>query len=335
MNFSKLNKRKYPFIIAELSANHNQKLKNVYKLIDAAKKAGCDAIKIQTYTADKMTLNIKHKNFQILEKKSPWFKKYLYDLYKQGETPRQWHSKIFEYCKKKKILIFSSPFDADSVNFLEKINCPIYKVASFEITNYFLLEAIAKTKKPVIISVGMSNIKEIRKCLSFFKNNKNVAILYCNSLYPPKDSEMNIVTIKDLIKKFKNIVIGFSDHTVGSEASLLAATYGAKIIEKHFTLENVKGLDHKFSMNEHQMMSTIKSIKRIIDMRGSKFYGPSVNEKVNLKYRRSIYATQNIKKNEIFSKENTDLLRPYNQYGSENIYKVIKKKQKEKFLKVH
>ncbi len=328
MNFLNLKKRKYPYIIAELSANHNQKLQNVYKLIAAAKKAGCDAIKIQTYKADKMTLNIKNRNFQIKEKKSPWYKSYLYDLYKQGETPREWHAKIFQYSKKKKILAFSSPFDTDSVSFLESINCPIYKIASFEITNYLLIEKIAKTKKPVIISIGMSNIKEIKKCLKYFTGNKNVAILFCNSLYPAKNNEMNLITIKDLSRRFKNKIIGFSDHTLGIEASLLAATYGAKIIEKHFSLKNVKGLDYDFSIHEKQMGNMVQSIRNIIDMNGKKFYGPSPFEKVNLKYRRSLYAIRDINKNELLNPQNVDLLRPFNKFGLNDMKKVIYKKAK-------
>ena len=217
------------------------------KLIKMAKKSGADAVKLQSYTADSITLNAKRKDFKI-ETSSPWAKHaYLWDLYKEAETPISWHKQLFAYARKIKIEIFSSPFDENAVDFLEKLNCPAYKVASPEINHFPLLKKIAKTKKPIILSSGLSTLSDIKRALKYLQKHgsKKIILLKCTSAYPAKLSDLNLKTINDFKKKF-NLIPGFSDHSKGIIAPITACSIGAKMIEKHFKLNNSKSVDSFF-----------------------------------------------------------------------------------------
>ena len=290
-----------PFIVAEMSGNHNQSLKKAYKIIDEAKKCGVDAIKLQTYTADTLTINSSKKDFIINDKKSLWKNQQLYSLYKKAHTPWNWHKKIFDYCNKKKIICFSSPFDISAVNFLSKLNVPAFKVASFELNNTPLIEAIAKTKKPMIISTGLATLKEIKETVSICKKNgcKKIILLKCTSTYPSRPEDSNIKTIIDLKKKFK-CEVGISDHTKGIGVALASISQGVSFIEKHFTLDRKDGgVDSAFSLEPKEMKMLVEESKRAWKSLGKITYGPTKSERNSLKFRKSIYVIKNIKKNEI------------------------------------
>jgi pseudaminic acid synthase len=301
-----------PFLIAEISANHKNDIKRVYKIVNAAAKAGFDAIKVQTYKADTITLKSNKKDFQILDKKSIWYGKNLHNIYTKGSMPWDWHKKIKNYCNKKKIIFFSTPFDESAVDLLEKLDVPIYKISSFEITHYPLLKKIAKTKKPIIISTGMSTKKEIKLALKTLNQNgaKKIILLRCNSTYPAPIEESNLITIPNMSKHFK-VNIGLSDHTIGSLNAISAIVLGATVIEKHVTIsKNDGGLDSIFSLeikNFKKFVEDCRNTKKII---GKVYYGPSKREKPSLKYRRSIYVSKNIKKGEKITKNNIKIVRP-------------------------
>ena len=237
-NFIKLGKHVIndnnpPFLIAEISANHNQSLTRIFRIIDEISKSGADAVKIQTYTPESMTLNIRTKEFIIKDKSSPWKNQSLFDIYKKGSTPYNWHRKIFDYAKKKKILCFSTPFDDNAVDFLEKLNVPFYKVASYECVDIPLIEKIAKTFKPIIISTGAATIQEIKEAVKTVKKYHNrFCLLKCTSIYPSKDSQLNLSAIRNLKRQFK-CPVGFSDHTIGLNAAITSIGVGANIGEKH------------------------------------------------------------------------------------------------------
>ena len=301
-----------PFIIAEISANHKKSIKRVFKMIDEAKKAGASAIKLQSYKADTITLNIRSKNFYIKDKKSLWKNKYLYDLYKEGETPWEWTTKIFKYAKKKKIICFSTPFDETAVDMLEQVNCPLYKIASFELTDHILLKKVAKTKKPIILSTGMATKKEIKESLSILKKNgsKKIIILKCTSAYPAQTENLNLSTIQDMKKTFK-CCVGYSDHSKGITAATTAVSLGADVIEKHFTLyKNDGALDSQFSSDPVELKSLIKSCNNAKKALGGIKYGPTTQEKYSIKKRRSLFFLSNLKKGDIIKKKDIGSFRP-------------------------
>ena len=324
---------KHPFLIAEISANHNGSLKNCLDLIKSAKKNGADAVKIQTYTPEAMTINSKRKEFII--KDGIWKNYSLWNLFEKAQTPYDWHKKIFSYCKKLRIKCFSSAFDQSSIKLLEKLNCPIYKIASFEMTDFSLLHKISKTKKPVIISTGLSNLDEIKDSVSFLKRNgtKDIAILYCVSSYPAKDDEFNLENIRILIKEF-NCVVGFSDHSNNIEIAKLAFAMGARIFEKHFALENqTKGFDVKFSLKGKKLLSFKNQLLKTQKILGKKNFYRNKNELKNLKFRRSIYAIKDIKKNEKFSEKNIKTIRPASGLDPKFYFKILNKKSKKDIKK--
>jgi pseudaminic acid synthase len=328
--FKKLN---YPFLIAEISANHNGSLNNCFKLIENAKKNGADAVKIQTYKPDSMTINSKRKEFII--KEGLWKNYSLWNLFEKAQTPYQWHKAIFDYCKKIKIMCFSSAFDQSSIDLLENLNCPIYKIASFEMTDFSLLHKISKTKKPVIISTGLSNLKEITDSVSFLKKNgtKEIAILYCVSSYPAKDDEFNLRNIKILIEKF-NCVVGFSDHSNNVEIAKLAYAMGARIFEKHIALEKqTKGFDIKFSLKGKELISFKNELLKTKKILGKKIFHRNKNELKNLKFRRSIYAIEDIKKNQKFTEKNIKTIRPNSGLSPKFFFKILNKKSKKNIKK--
>lgn len=258
------------FIVAEISGNHLGKIQNVFKSIDQIKKAGADAVKIQSYEPDTITVNSKNKNFFIKDK-SIWKGQYLYDLYKKSYTPFSWHKRIFSYARSKKLLCFSSPFDLNSVKILEKNSCPIYKIASPEIQDLELIRSVAKTKKPIIISTGIADDRDItlaiKECLKY--NNNKIILLNCISSYPAKATELNLRNILEL-KKFCPIV-GFSDHSNGNLAAIGSVSLGAKILEKHFILnKKIKSADKKFSITSKDFFKFVNEIRLVEKMLGNK-----------------------------------------------------------------
>lgn len=308
----KISKSHEPFVIAELSANHNGSLKNALKLVDLASKSGVDAIKLQTFTPESITLNCKKKDFLISDKKNIWKKNNsLFSLYKKAQTPWEWHKQIFEKAKRKNLIYFSSPFDETAVDFLEELNVPAYKIASFENNHYPLLKKVARTGKPVIMSLGLSTLDEIKRSFVYLKKNgcKQIALLKCTSSYPANTKDLNLFTIKDLKKKF-NCEIGYSDHSLGIGAAISAVTLGATIIEKHFTLEKNKGVDGKFSIEKNEMQTLKKECTRSWQALGKVYYGPTKNERLYKKYKRSIYVSKLILKGEKFTNENLKIVRP-------------------------
>ena len=257
-----INDKSKTFIVAELSGNHEGKIENVFKSIDLVKKTGADAIKIQSYEPNTITINERNKFFFINDN-SIWKGKYLYDLYKKSYTPFAWHKKIFEYSRKKNLICFSSPFDKSSVDLLESLNCPFYKIASPEITDLKLIDYVSKKKKPIIISTGIANEDDInlalKQCLK--NKNKNIILLSCISSYPAKDSEINIRNITSLKKKTP--IVGFSDHTSDSLAPIIAVSLNAKIVEKHFKISDKStSPDKTFSLSYKNFKTMVDSIRR-------------------------------------------------------------------------
>ena len=317
-----------PFIIAEISANHKKSIKRVFKLIDKAKNAGASAIKLQSYKANTITLNIKNKSFFINNKKSLWKNKYMYDVYKKGSTPWKWTKKIFDYAKKKKIICFSTPFDKTAVDMLEKVNCPIYKISSFELTDFILLKKVAKTKKPVILSTGMASLTEIIESIKFLKKNgnKKFFLLKCTSSYPAYFEDLNLLTIKDMQKKF-NCNIGYSDHSLGISAAVTAVSLGADIIEKHFTInKNDGGLDSKFSADPKELKALVSACNEARASLGNVKYGPTKNEKSSIKKRRSLFFIKNLNKGSIITNQDFGSYRPALGLETKYYQKIIGKK---------
>lgn len=304
-------KNKRTFVVAEMSANHSSNISNAFKIIDHAKIIGVDAIKIQLYKANRITINSNKKDFKI--KNKSWKKyKNLFNLYKKAETPFEWYDTLSRYCKKKKIILFSSVFDLDTVDFLEKKNCPIYKIASPEITDIPLLEKVAKTGKPIIISTGLASKKDLDLAVNTLKKNRcrKIVILKCTSAYPAPLNELNLAAIKTLKNRYKTIV-GFSDHSLGVVAPTIAVSLGAKVIEKHINLEkNKMSVDDFFSLKISEFQEMIKNIRDTEKIIGNENIKISKNSLKNLAGRKSIYVTKNIDKGEIFTKQNISSIRP-------------------------
>ncbi len=324
----KIGNKYKPFVIAEISANHNKSIKRVFRLIDEAKIAGASAIKIQSYKAETLTLNIKSKNFYINNKKSLWKNNYMFDVYKKGSMPWDWTKQIFDYAKKKKIICFSTPFDETAVDMLEKVNCPIYKIASFELTDFILLSKVAKTKKPLILSTGMASFKEIKDSYNFLRLNgcKEISLLKCTSTYPANYSDLNLSTIKDMKKNFK-CNIGYSDHSLGISAAVTAVSLGAQIVEKHFTLnKNDGGLDSKFSADPKELKDLVRNCNQAWISIGNIKYGPTKNEKISKKKRRSLFFIKNLQKGHIIKREDFGSFRPALGIETKHYKKIINKK---------
>ena len=331
----RISEKDAPFIIAEISANHNNSLKRTLKLVDEAKNAGADAVKLQTYKPHTMTLKSKNKDFLIKDKKSLWHGKYLFDLYSKGSLPWEWHKSIFQRAKKNKIKCFSTPFDETAVNFLERLKCPFYKIASFENNYVPLIEKLISIKKPIIVSTGLSKLEDIKFIVNKFKKKKfkNFALLKCTSAYPAPENDSNIKTIQDLRKKF-NIEIGLSDHTPGIGVAIASVAYGASIIEKHFTLnKDSGGLDDSFSINPKELKDLVIESKRAWKSKGKIYYGFSKSEKSSIIFKRSIYVSQNIFKGEKFTKDNIKIIRPNLGLHPKFFKTILGKKAKKDILK--
>ncbi len=317
---------KKPFLICEISANHCGSILIAKKLIKCAKKYGADAVKIQTFTANTMTINSNKKYFKI--NKGLWKGFNLWDLYNKGTTPLAWHKNLFNYAKKLGIKIFSTPFDETAVTFLQKLNCPIYKIASFEMTDHLLIKKIALTKKPMIISTGMANLKEIEQSLKVAKKfgAKDITLLYCVSNYPSKISDFNLNNIKIMKKKF-NCKVGLSDHSKDDRVAMMAVALGAEVIEKHIALDNQKkGLDIDFSLKGKEIARFRNSINLVNKLSGKKYFFRNKSEDKNKKYRRSIFIVKDIKKGEKFTTQNIKRIRPGQGVSPAYFEKILGKK---------
>jgi len=306
-----MNQSNKTFIIAELSANHGGDIDIAIETIRAAKRIGADAIKIQTYTADTITLDSKKEHFRISHG-THWDGQYLYDLYKEASLPWAWHKKLFEVAKEEGIICFSSPFDHTAVDLLEDLNCPIYKIASFEITDIPLIEYVASKKKPVIISTGIANIEDIELAIEACKKmgNDQITILKCTSAYPAEPEDANLLTIQDIKTRF-NVESGLSDHTMGIEGPVVAVALGAKVIEKHFILnKSIGGPDAHFSLDEKEFEAMIKAVRKAELMIGKVDYEMTDKKKKSRHFSRSLFITKDVKKGDVLTKENVRSVRP-------------------------
>ena len=306
----KISSQYKPYIISEMSGNHNGELNRALTLIKEASKTGVHAVKLQTYTPDTMTIKCNNTYFQI--KKGLWAGYSLYDLYKYAHTPWDWHKEIFDLANSLGLHVFSTPFDKSSVDFLEKLDVPAYKIASFEITDLELIKYVSSTQKPLIISTGMASIDEINETLEIIAKtgNNNICILYCVSGYPTPIEEANILSILEFKKNF-NLPIGFSDHTLGTVASVAAVSLGACLIEKHMTLNRLDGgPDAEFSLEPHEFSRLVEDCNYAWSALGSSEKRDKKSEKNNIIFRRSIFCVKDIKKGELFTNENIRVIRP-------------------------
>jgi len=308
----KVGKEHEPFVIAEMSGNHNQDLKRALKLVEAAAEAGAHALKLQTYTADTITIDCDNEEF-IVGGSETWDGEKLYDLYKKAYTPWQWHKVIFERAAELGMLAFSSPFDETAVDFLEELNVPCYKIASFENNDTPLLVKVAKTGKPVIMSCGMASKEEIEEGVLALKNNgcKDIILLKCTSAYPSKIENANLITIPHMEKAF-SLQVGLSDHSMGVTLPIAAVALGATVIEKHFTLSRSEGgVDSHFSLEPNELKELVESTKNAWMAKGKEAFGGSGDaEQASKVYRRSVYVVKDIELDEEFTKENIRCIRP-------------------------
>ena len=299
-----------PYIIAELSANHNGSIETAIQTISEAKKCGAHAIKLQTYTPDTMTINSDKEDFKI--NGGLWDGYNLYELYKEAHTPFEWHKELFNHARKVGISCFSSPFDETAVDLLEDLNAPAYKIASFEATDLPLIKYIASTKKPMIMSTGMANLHEIEEMVDAAKSNgcKDLILLHCISSYPAPTEQSNLLTIPDMKSKF-DVQIGLSDHTTSNTAAVVATALGATIFEKHFILDRSSvGPDSSFSIEPDELQSLCAETFNAWKSLGLAGYDTKPAEEANLKFRRSIYFTKDIRKGDVVTKEYIRRIRP-------------------------
>lgn len=322
------------FIIAELSANHNGSLDNALATIKAAKRAGADAIKLQTYTADTITLDVRSDDFK-LSQGTIWDGKYLYDLYKEAYTPWEWHEKLFKAAAEEGLVCFSSPFDPTAVDLLESLNAPAYKIASFEITDIPLIKLVASKGKPVIISTGIAELQDIELAIDACRrmHNNSIALLKCTSSYPAPIEEANMVMVKDMAERF-GVITGLSDHTIGSTVPIVATCMGAKIIEKHFILDrSIGGPDASFSMNEQEFTAMVKAVREAESALGVVNYDLTDKQKTGKNFCRSLYAVRDINEGDIITEAHIRSIRPG--YGLHPMYlsEIIGKKSKQSLKK--
>ena len=299
------------FIIAELSANHNGSLETAIKTIRAAKRTGADAIKLQTYTADTITLSAKTEDF-LIKQGTVWDGKYLHDLYQEAYTPWEWHKKLFKVAKEEGLICFSSPFDKSAVDLLEKLDNPIYKIASFEITDIPLIRYVASKGKPIIISTGIATSDDIELALQTCKEEQNnqIILLKCTSSYPAPMAEANLVMIRDLAERY-GVTTGLSDHTLGIIAPVVAVTQGAKVIEKHFILDRtIGGHDASFSLDEQEFTQMVNAIREAEVALGQVDYNLTSKQRQGRNFSRSLYIAKDVKKGDLVTIENLKSVRP-------------------------
>lgn len=308
----KIGKHHPPFIIAEMSGNHNQSLKRALEIVESAAKSGAHALKIQTYTPDTMTIDLDEREFHISDPNSLWSGTSLYKLYGEAYTPWEWHKPIFDRARELGIIPFSTPFDATSVDFLETLNVPCYKIASFENTDLPLIRRVAATGKPLIISTGMATVAELDETVRAAREAgcTDLILLKCTSTYPATAESTNILTIPHLRELF-NCEVGLSDHTMGIGVSVASVALGATVIEKHFTLSRADGgVDSAFSMEPAEMSQLVVESERAWQALGQISYGPTEKEKKSLAFRRSLYITEDMKAGEQLTKSNLRAIRP-------------------------
>ena len=323
-----------PYIIAEMSANHNGDIETAKKIIKSAHQAGADAVKIQTYKPDTITLDSYSEEF-IINDGGLWTGRSLYDLYKEAHMPWDWHKPLFDYAKDLGITIFSSPFDKTAVDLLEDLNTPAYKIASFEIIDIPLIEYVASTKKPMIISTGMASVDEIQDALEAAYQNgcEDVALLHCVSSYPADPSDYNLKTLSDMSSRFK-VDIGISDHTISNVTSISSIGFGGCIIEKHFTLDRSGGgPDDSFSLEPNELSTLCDDSKIAWSAIGNVDYGLKENEMPSIKFRRSLYFINNISKGSIIKDSDVASVRPGYGIKPKNLNKIIGIKAKRNIIK--
>lgn len=301
-----------PFIIAEMSGNHNQSIDRALAIVDAAAKAGVDAVKIQTYTADTMTLDINEGEFFIADKSSLWKGESLYSLYQKAYTPWEWHEAIFKRCEELGIIGFSTPFDFTAVEFLEELHVPCYKIASFENVDLPLIKKVAKTGKPIIASTGMTTVAEIDDLVTTARNNgcNDLTLLKCTSSYPATPEGTNLKTIPHM-KELFHCRVGLSDHTLGIGAAVASIALGGTVIEKHFTLSRAEGgVDSAFSLEPDEMALLVRECNTAWKALGYISYEVAEQEKKSLQFRRSLYIVEDLKKGDILTEKNVRSIRP-------------------------
>ncbi len=308
----KIGKDYPPFVVAEMSANHNQSLERALQIVDAAADAGVDALKIQTYTADTMTIDLAQREFFIDDPDSLWKGESLYSLYQKAHTPWEWHRPIFERCRRRGLIYFSAPFDTTAVDFLESLGAPLYKIASFENIDLPLIRKVSETKKPLIISTGMATLSEIGEAVQTVRcaGGKDLILLKCTSAYPADPGLSNLSTLSHMREAF-GCLVGLSDHTEGIGVAIASVAYGVSVIEKHFTLNRKEGgVDSAFSLEPHEMKQLVCETKRAWRAMGEVSYGPLGAEMPSLRFRRSLYIVKDMKRGERLTKENLRSIRP-------------------------
>ena len=328
INNRNINQNNPTYIIAELSCNHNQDIQLAYQLIDAATEAGADAIKLQTYTADTITLNCDKHIFKDCLNGTLWEGKTLYELYSKAYTPWEWHKELKEYANSKGLDLFSSPFDNTAVDFLESLDMPAYKIASFEITDHILIKKIAQTGKPVIISSGMASLNELNDAITILRENgcNQIAMLKCTSAYPAKHEDANLNTIKHMMETF-NVISGLSDHTLGIEVPIASVVLGGRIIEKHFKLNDDSGSeDDAFSLTPIEFKKMVDAVRTVEKTLGIIKYDGVNSESKSKTFRRSLFVVKDMKEGELFSSENVKSIRPANGLHTKYYENILGKK---------
>lgn len=312
------------YVIAELSANHHQRLEEAVKLVHAAKEAGADAVKLQTYTPDTMTIQSDAEPFQI-RGGTLWDGRTLYDLYGEAYTPWEWHPRLKEVAESLGLHLFSSPFDPTAVDFLERMGVPVYKIASFEVVDIPLIDRIARTGKPIIMSTGMASLAEIDEAVAAIRRagNDQLALLHCVSAYPASAEEMNLATIPHLAQAFR-VPVGLSDHTLGAAVSVAAVALGACIVEKHFTLSRATpGPDSAFSLEPAEFKAMVEAIRVVEKAVGAPDYGLTEGEAKSIVFRRSLFAVADVKKGEPFTERNVRSIRPAHGLPPKHLLEVL------------
>jgi pseudaminic acid synthase len=319
-----------PFIIAEMSGNHNQSLENALAIVDAAADAGAHAIKLQTYTAETMTLNAPQDDFVISDQNSLWYKRHLFDLYHEAHTPWEWHAPIFQRAKERGILCFSTPFDETAVDFLETLEVPAYKIASFENTDIHLLQKVAATGKPMIVSTGMASLSDLQQITSTLSNAgcQNYILLKCTSAYPAPAEEVNLRTIPHLAEMFK-CQVGLSDHTLGIGVAIAAVALGATVIEKHICLSRrAGGVDVDFSLEPNELSMLVTETKRAWQALGRVNYHATAIEEKSKQFKRSLYFVKDLKAGHSITSDSIRCLRPGFGLAPKHLQTIIGKKVK-------